>query len=208
MQQRVDFLLRHGLAALGHPERAVHAAQHDEIGDRDDEQKQRRRRGSDDAADLAVGHQFRAQRVRGQRHRKRSDHDDGRMPEREEEADRDRPLALLHQLARHIVDRGDMVGIDRMAQPEAIGQHRGADQDRLMRERDEGPDPGGQIAGNEKGVDRNDPCPKTEQFGFGVPPEESDFTSAAIVASFARDISIDVTTAKGRPMHAHRMPEG
>jgi len=28
------------------------------------------------------------------------------------------------------------------------------------------------------------------------------------VASFARDISIDVTTAKGRSMHAHRMPEG
>jgi hypothetical protein len=33
-------------------------------------------------------------------------------------------------------------------------------------------------------------------------------TSAAIVASFARDMSIDVTTAKSRPMHAHRMPVG
>ena len=61
-----------------------------------------------------------------------------------------------------------MVGIDRMAQPEAVGQHGGADQDRLMRERDESPDPGRQIGGNEKCVDRNYPRAKAEQCGFGA----------------------------------------
>ena len=54
--------------------------------------------------------------------------DDGRMAEREEQADADRALAFLHQLARDVVDGGDMVGVDRMAQPEHVGEQRGAEQ--------------------------------------------------------------------------------
>ena len=46
----------------------------------------------------------------------RGQHHHGRMAEREEEADRDRPLALLHQLARDVVDGGDVIGVDGVAQ--------------------------------------------------------------------------------------------
>ena len=48
------------------------------------------------------------------------------MTDREKETDGDRPFVLLHQLAGHIVDRGDMIGIDRMAQAETIGEDGGA----------------------------------------------------------------------------------
>ena len=55
------------------------------------------------------------------------DHD-GRVAEREEEADRQRLLAFLHQLAHDIVDGRDVVGIERMPQAERVGQKRGAQQ--------------------------------------------------------------------------------
>ena len=52
----------------------------------------------------------------------------GGVAEREEEADPDRSLAFLHQLAGDVVDGGDVIGIHRMAQPESIGQQRGAEE--------------------------------------------------------------------------------
>ncbi len=56
------------------------------------------------------------------------------MAEREEEADADRALAFLHQLAGDVVDGGDMVGIDGVTQAEAVGQQRGAEQHRMLAE--------------------------------------------------------------------------
>ena len=41
-----------------------------------------------------------------------------------------RPLAVLHQLADHIVDRRDMVGVDRVPQSKHIGEECGAQQRR------------------------------------------------------------------------------
>ncbi len=59
------------------------------------------------------------------------------MPQRKEKADGDRSLSLLHQLARHIVDRCNMVRIDRVTKPKAVRQHRGPNEDWLMDERNE-----------------------------------------------------------------------
>ena len=69
------------------------------------------------------------------------EHDDRRMAEREEEADRDRPLAVLHQLAGDVVDRRDVVGVDRMPQPERVGEKRRAEQHRVARGRRRAPRP-------------------------------------------------------------------
>ncbi len=74
------------------------------------------------------------------------------MAEREEEADADRPLALLHQLARHVVDRRDMVGIDGVAQTERIGQESGADQHGIVAKCDQRPDPRQNIGGDQQAV--------------------------------------------------------
>ena len=69
----------------------------------------------------------------------------------------DRPLALLHQLARDVVDGGDVVGIDRVAQPEAVGEEAGAEQHRMVVERDQRPGPGGDVGGDQQRVERDDP---------------------------------------------------
>ena len=92
--------------------------------------------------------------------RDRGQHDDGRVAEREEEADRDRPLALLHQLARDIVDRGDVIGIDRVAQAEAIGQQGRAEQNGVVMERHQRPGPGGDIGGDQDRVEARNPAPE------------------------------------------------
>ena len=66
------------------------------------------------------------QRRRCCRDRRGGQHDYRRMTEREEEADADRPLAVVHQLARDVVDRGDMVGVDRVTEAEHPSQGRRA----------------------------------------------------------------------------------
>ena len=74
------------------------------------------------------------------------------MAERKEEADRDRPLPFLHQLAGHIVDGGDMIGVERVAQTEGVGEHRRAEQDRVVAKRRKGPKPGGDIRPDQQDV--------------------------------------------------------
>jgi hypothetical protein len=49
------------------------------------------------------------------------------MTEREPEADGDRLLAIGEQLARRVVDRGDVVGIERVPHAEHIGRHTHSD---------------------------------------------------------------------------------
>ena len=45
------------------------------------------------------------------------DHD-GRVAQREEEPGAQWPLAVGHQLPRHVVDRRDVIGVERVPQPE------------------------------------------------------------------------------------------
>ena len=78
------------------------------------------------------------------------------MAEREEKADGDGTFALLHQLARHVVDRRDVVGIDRVAQPERVGQECGADQHRIIVKRDQRPQPGQYIGDDQHGINADD----------------------------------------------------
>ena len=56
----------------------------------------------------------------GEEQREREDH--GRVPEGEEEPDAERPLAVVHELARRVVDGRDVVCVERVAQPEGVGR--------------------------------------------------------------------------------------
>ena len=67
------------------------------------------------------------------------------MPEREEEADPDRPLAVLQQLARDVVDRRYVVGIDRVAQAERVGEQRRAELHGIVAKGEERPTPGRDV---------------------------------------------------------------
>ncbi len=85
------------------------------------------------------------------------ENDHGRMPESEEETHGDGHLTLLHQLAGDVVDGGDMVGIDRVAQTQPVNDQRDAEQLRLVREAGKGPEPGSDVQGGEEGVNRDEP---------------------------------------------------
>ena len=146
----IEVFLDEGAAAAHLPEGAIDRQQNDEIGGGDDKQKNRRDQRADGAADELEAVEAAFERAGGQRDDGGGEHHDGRMAEREEEADADRPLALLHQLARHVVDRRDMVGIDGVAQTERIGQEGGADQHRIIAKRDQRPNPGQNIGGDQQ----------------------------------------------------------
>ena len=71
-----------------------------------------------------------------------------------------RPAAArMHQLAHDIVDGGDVVGIDGMAEAKHPGQQRGRHHRRPVAERREGPGPCGDVGGNE---------PAEQQHGGGL----------------------------------------
>ncbi len=86
----------------------------------------------------------------------RADDDDGGVAEREHEADGDGALAFLHELAGDVVDGGDVVGVDGVAEAEAVGEQRGAEQERIVAEGDDGPEPGAGIEEEKQDVDADD----------------------------------------------------
>jgi hypothetical protein len=62
----------------------------------------------------AASLELRSQRMHaGGEQQREHEHDRG-VPEREEEPDAQRPLAFRHQLASGVVDRGDVVGVERV----------------------------------------------------------------------------------------------
>ena len=75
------------------------------------------------------------------------------MAQREEQADADRPLALLHELARDVVDRRDMIGVDRVPKAKSVGEQSRAHQDRPIAKGGKRPDPHENIAADQDGVD-------------------------------------------------------
>src|ERR1700733_6257813 len=131
------------------------------------------------------------------------------MSQSKEEADRDRTLALLHQLARDVVDRGNVVGIDGVTKPEAVGQHGGSDQNRLPRERDESPNPGGQIGKNQQAVDSDNTAAQACQSAIGLDRRRYRFRMRSHGGpSIRKTFPIMSPQRKNRPMRAHRTPEG
>ena len=96
------------------------------------------------------------ERAGGEREAEHRENDDAGVAEREPEARRQRPLAALHQLARDVVDRRDVVGIDGVAQPETVGQERRAEQHRPVGERDQRRAPRRDIPRRERGVERDE----------------------------------------------------
>ena len=78
--------------------------------------------GADRAAVVLERRDLRVDGARRDREAGGEREDDRRVAEREEEADAERPLALLEQLPRRVVDRGDVVGVEGVAQAEGVGE--------------------------------------------------------------------------------------
>ncbi len=83
------------------------------------------------------------------------------MPEREHEADGDGAFALVHQLAGDVVDCGDVVSIDCVAEAKAIGKECGAQEQGIGMKGDDCPEPDGEIECQQDAID-------ADYFGSGV----------------------------------------
>src|SRR6266404_1715338 len=78
------------------------------------------------------------------------------MPEGEKEADGKGLRLLPDQLARDIVDGCDVVGIDGVAQAEAIGEKTCPEQHGVVMEGGQRPEPGRRVEGGKRGSDAQD----------------------------------------------------
>src|SRR5262249_22962404 len=117
------------------PEHLENPGQHDQVERGDEVEEGSRHPGADDpgeavqagvlVADLGA-HRADAE---VQQHGEHEDHRG--VTEGEEEADRQRPLALAHQLARGVVDRRDVVGVEGVPHAQGVGQDPGAEPEDL-----------------------------------------------------------------------------
>ena len=90
-------------------------------------------------------------------HEEAHEDDHGGMAQREEEADSDRPLVLLHQFPGHVVDGRDMVGVHGVPQAATVGQQAHAQGGRVVVEKGQRQSPDNDVQADKKSVDRHDP---------------------------------------------------
>ena len=79
-------------------------------------------------------------------------------PSEKKKPTRDRLFALLHQLARHVVNRRDVVGVHRMTQAERVGQERRAQQNRMIMKGDQRPNPSPGVDADEQRIHGDNPA--------------------------------------------------
>ena len=158
-EHEVEVFLDEPAAALDGLERAPHRGEDDDVGDRDGEQEQRRHQRADHAAEALERLETTLKRRRGERDGDRQRDNDRRMAEREKQPDPDRAPAFLHELAGHVVDRRDVIGVERVSQTETVGERGRAEQQRIGVEGDERPQPCGGVEDEQEDVDRDDFAP-------------------------------------------------
>jgi hypothetical protein len=118
--------------AAAHPPHDPHdPRQQDQVQQPDHDQERARHERPDQPGRLLQSRAVVLDRAAEPAH---ADHDqhaerehDRRVPEREPEADAERALALRHQLACGVVDRGDVVGVEGVAEAERVGGDAEAD---------------------------------------------------------------------------------
>ena len=97
--------------------------EHEQVEDPDEPEERARDARADVAAvileqrDVGVDRLGRDREAGGERE------DDRRVAEREEEPDPERALAFLEELPGRVVDRGDVVGVERVPEAEGVGEH-------------------------------------------------------------------------------------
>src|ERR1700741_861347 len=71
-----------------------------------------------------------------------------------------RRFTLLSELSRHIVDRCNVISIDRVPKTKSISQKSGPEEKRFIIEREEPPDPSGCVEATQETIETNRPIAK------------------------------------------------
>src|SRR5579862_472111 len=111
------------LAALEAEEDADDVDQDEQVEDADDPEERPGDACADVAAVVPEGRDLRVDGLGGNREPGREREHDRRVSEREEETDTDGTLLLLEQLARRVVDCGDVVGVEGVPEAERVREH-------------------------------------------------------------------------------------
>ena len=90
------------------------------------------------------------------RYRKRPDNYDGRVSQRKHKPDSYWALALLHELASHVINGRDVVCIHGVAKPKTVSEKCGAQQHRIMLKSDHRPRPCRHIENSQNAVNGHD----------------------------------------------------
>ena len=160
VQEQVEIILAERRPSRDRPECPPYRDEHHQIENRQQKKKERRGAGSDHRAYRSEPLKARTDLRRREHDADREKHDDGRVAEGEKHSDPDRPLAALHQLAGRIVDRGDVVGVDGVPQPESIGEESRPEQHGIAAQRQDRPGPRAEIGHDQRPVDKDEAAPK------------------------------------------------
>src|SRR5579875_446877 len=155
-EQKVEVVLDQAPAPSHPSEAAIDTGEDDEIGERDGKEEEHGNRGADEAAKILEGGEASLHGARSEGDGGGGERHHGRMAEREIESGGDWSLSLLHKLAGDVVDGGDVIGIDGVAQPEAIGEERCAEEDGMGAKGEKRPGPGAQVGEDEDGIEAGD----------------------------------------------------
>ena len=155
-EEKIEVFIDVGRTSADADEGAIDGGEDNDVDDGDGEEEKRRDESADEAADGASRVHAVLEGEGGGGDEDRADDDDGGVTEREHEADGDGALAFLHELAGNVVDGGDVVGVDGVAEAEAVGEQRGTEQEGVVAEGDGGPEPGAGIEDEEEAVDADD----------------------------------------------------
>src|SRR5581483_5135420 len=133
--------------------------EHEQVEDADREQKRARHTGADRPAPVLERRDPLPNARRRESEPGREGEHDARVAEREEEADAVRASPVLQELPRRVVDRRDVVGVERVPQPERVRERPEPDQ-RGVRARviDEQAPPGG-VEGADRAAEQGQPTP-------------------------------------------------
>ena len=96
------------------------------------------------------------QSERGQRDCERRQKHHAGMAKRKPETDTERTPAILDELARNVVDGGNVIGIDCVPHAEAIRKECGAKQSRMIATATKSPRPGGEVCDDQKSIEDNE----------------------------------------------------
>jgi hypothetical protein len=81
------------------------------------------------------------------------------VAEREKQTDPHRAAAFPNQFAGHVVDRRDVIRVESVSQAKTIGARGGAEENRIIVEGDNCPQPCGGVEDEQERVDRDDSAP-------------------------------------------------
>ena len=101
------------------------------------------------------------QRQRRSRDGSSTEDDNRRMPKRKHQPDGHRAFSILHQLACHVVYRGDVIRICCMPQAETISYERSPQKDGIVTENNCRPEPCTEIKNLQDRIDADDSTPET-----------------------------------------------